>query len=143
MYKREDASEGSPFKTAAISLIDLDGDGDLDAMIANRNQGNRVWLNSAGVFTDSRQRLGTHDSLAVSLSDLDGDGDADCGDRDCRFMPNCRDDGEGLPESSVAACTDRLDNDRDQDIDCEDDDCRGRQENGPTLHWYRTRQGLC
>ena len=49
-----------------MSLGDLDGDGDLDAFVANaRCEGNRVWLNqgglqsgTAGMFSDSGQSLG-------------------------------------------------------------------------------------
>ncbi len=68
----------------AVSLGDLDGDGDLDAFVANFGQPNRVWLNQGGVqggtageFSDSGQALGSHGSVGVSLGDLDGDGDLD------------------------------------------------------------------
>ncbi len=53
-----------------VSLGDVDGDGDLDAFVANYNQPNRVWLNqggaqggTAGSFTDSGQTLGNHEQL--------------------------------------------------------------------------------
>jgi len=61
-----------------VTLGDLDGDGDLDAFVANRNSGNRVWLNDgSGNFSDSAQSLGNHWSLDVTLGDVDGDGDLD------------------------------------------------------------------
>jgi ELWxxDGT repeat protein len=66
----------------AVSLGDLDNDGDLDAFVG-MNGPNRVWLNNgAGIFTDSGQRLGlfvglSGNSRAVSLGDLDRDGDLD------------------------------------------------------------------
>jgi len=62
----------------SVSLGDLDGDGDLDAFVANANQGNRVWLNDgSGNFTDSGQSLGGGNSQSVRLGDVDGDGDLD------------------------------------------------------------------
>ena len=62
----------------AVALGDVDGDGDLDAFVANSNQANRVWLNDgSGTFTDSGQSLGDSSSWAVALGDLDGDGDLD------------------------------------------------------------------
>ncbi|MCP3910336.1 MAG: Ig-like domain-containing protein, partial [Actinomycetia bacterium] len=68
-----------------VSLGDVDGDGDLDAFVANGgSQPNTVWLNDGGLqggtpgaFTDSGQSLGSSDSFAVSLGDVDGDGDLD------------------------------------------------------------------
>ena len=65
-----------------ISLGDLDGDGDIDAFIANSelNSGepDEVWLNDgSGYFTDSGQHLGDTFSRAAALGDLDGDGDLD------------------------------------------------------------------
>ncbi|MCB9937169.1 MAG: beta-propeller fold lactonase family protein [Planctomycetaceae bacterium] len=67
-----------------VALADVDGDGDLDAMFANREQHNRLWLNqgglqggTAGMFVDSVQLLGDEFSVAVNFGDLDGDGDVD------------------------------------------------------------------
>ena len=58
---------------------DLDGDGDLDAFVAQRSaQANKVWLNDgSGNFSDSGQSLGNSDSQGVALGDVDGDGDLD------------------------------------------------------------------
>jgi len=67
----------------AAVLGDLDGDGDLDAFIANSSHNgaypaDKVWMNDGkGVFTDSGQKLGTSYSMAAALADLDGDGDLD------------------------------------------------------------------
>ncbi|SVE60176.1 uncharacterized protein METZ01_LOCUS513030, partial [marine metagenome] len=65
-----------------VALGDVDGDGDLDAYVANNNEGNRVWLNDGdGNYTDSGQDLKystSHDnSYDVELGDVDGDGDLD------------------------------------------------------------------
>ena len=62
-----------------IDLGDLDGDGDLDAFVANTSgQGNKIWLNDgSGIFSDSHQSLGNSSSNGIDLGDLDGDGDLD------------------------------------------------------------------
>jgi len=76
--------------SAAVDLGDLDGDGDLDAVVAverdwYRDDGewhsrpsDRVWLNDGtGRFSGSGQLLDSRRSTDVSLADLDGDGDID------------------------------------------------------------------
>jgi uncharacterized repeat protein (TIGR01451 family) len=66
-----------------VALGDLDGDGDLDAFIANGSQGshdgaNRVWTNDGhGSFTNSGQTLGSSNSRDATLGDVDNDGDLD------------------------------------------------------------------
>jgi hypothetical protein len=63
-------------------LGDVDGDGDLDAFLANgwiaEAEPNVVWLNDGkGTFNDSGQRVGNSHSESVALGDVDGDGDLD------------------------------------------------------------------
>lgn len=79
----------------AVALADLNGDGALDAFLANssrmdasgNSQGgvpNTIWFNDGqGKFTDSGQRLGNEESYAVALGDANGDGfiDAVVGNR--------------------------------------------------------------
>ncbi|MCA8967993.1 MAG: VCBS repeat-containing protein, partial [Planctomycetes bacterium] len=60
-----------------VALGDVDGDGDIDAVVAN-NGANEIWLNNgSGQFTSSGQTLGSRNSQDVALADLDGDGDLD------------------------------------------------------------------
>ena len=62
-----------------LALGDLDGDGDLDAFVANHtNQANKVWLNDG-----TRASSLTVDNFSeiqivggISLGDVDGDGDS-------------------------------------------------------------------
>ncbi|MHC4622373.1 MAG: FG-GAP-like repeat-containing protein [Planctomycetota bacterium] len=62
-----------------VALGELDGDGDLDAFVANYFEANKILLNDgAGGFEDSGQNLGgAAFSYQVALGDIDGDGDLD------------------------------------------------------------------
>ncbi len=63
----------------AAVLGDVDGDGDLDALIGNLEQ-DRLYLNdSSGVFADATARLPAvlDNTWDVALGDVDGDGDLD------------------------------------------------------------------
>lgn len=60
-----------------VALGDIDGDGDIDAVVANGGA-NRVFRNNgSGVFSDSGQMLGDSESSHVQLADFDQDGDLD------------------------------------------------------------------
>ncbi len=66
--------------TRAVSLGDVDGDGDLDAVVANFYQDRLLLNDGVGLFTDF---AGTNVPMAdsqtggVALGDVDGDGDLD------------------------------------------------------------------
>jgi len=66
----------------AVSLGDLDRDGDLDVFLTSgrheMSEPNAIWVNDGhGRFQDSGQRVGRGDSYATAMGDLDGDGDLD------------------------------------------------------------------
>ena len=62
----------------ALALGDLDDDGDLDLVIANSDQSNRVYLNDGeGNFSGTAIGTLVQVSRDVELRDVDGDGDLD------------------------------------------------------------------
>jgi FG-GAP-like repeat len=76
--------------TAHVLLADVDGDGDLDALLSNENpfnpsptggDQNRLWINDgAGVFTDdtaARLPARSDQTGAIVAGDIDDDGDLD------------------------------------------------------------------
>ena len=66
--------------SSSIAMMDVDNDGDLDVVVGNYSQVNKLYLNEgAGQFTNAGIDLvaGTNDSNAVCLGDVDSDGDLD------------------------------------------------------------------
>ena len=65
--------------STAVSLGDLDGDGDLDALVVNqRPSPSSIWINDQGEFTPREMRIREDFSTrSVALADFDGDGDLD------------------------------------------------------------------
>ncbi len=68
----------------SVALGDVDGDGDLDALVGNQADADHdpisdeLWLNDGtGGFADSGYRLGASTTYEVCLADLDADGDLD------------------------------------------------------------------
>ena len=69
--------------SGSVALGDLNGDGDLDALVATR-KGASIWINQGGaqgrqtgVFAESGQRLGRGHIEAVFLADFDANGALD------------------------------------------------------------------
>ena len=58
-----------------VALGDLDGDGDLDIVVANSLSANGIWINEGlGDFENSGLALGEGDTVAVAIGDLTGNG---------------------------------------------------------------------
>lgn len=64
-----------------VALGDLDGDGDVDALVVNEatyfGEANQIWFNNGSGFFSAGPTLGTDSGSAVALGDLDDDGDLD------------------------------------------------------------------
>ncbi|MFC2161142.1 FG-GAP repeat domain-containing protein, partial [Acidobacteriota bacterium] len=67
-----------PNRTFQAGLVDLDSDGDLDAVLPNRGQiHSQILINDGkGYFTDSGQKL-AQQTHGMGIGDLDNDGDQD------------------------------------------------------------------
>ena len=69
----------SAVRNAGLALGDLDGDGDLDLILADHEAPNQVWVNDGmGTFEDSGARFGGGQFYRhLHMGDLDGDRDLD------------------------------------------------------------------
>ena len=68
---------GHRFLTGNCALGDLDGDGDIDSMVANNTVGVRVYLNDGQARFSQGSDLNVSGPENVAVADLDGDGDLD------------------------------------------------------------------
>ena len=76
----EDSGQVITTSGSGLALGDIDGDGDIDAIITARSfsENNAIWINDGnGQFSNSGQSIENGRSSDVELADLDGDGDLD------------------------------------------------------------------
>jgi hypothetical protein len=64
-------------RTKDVFLSDLDGDGDLDALLARTWRAEVWWNDGQGEFTHSELRFNYEEDTGVAVGDFDGDGDQD------------------------------------------------------------------
>jgi len=82
LFQKSDQEFGDG-TTFSIALGDIDNDGDLDALVANFDSKNQVWVNQGGnqagmlgIFLNT-QDIGDLTGHGIALGDLDSDGDLD------------------------------------------------------------------
>jgi hypothetical protein len=78
------ASDFEGYNTSSIALGDVDGDGDLDALLGGHIQPNQLFINQGGeqlgtegTFVVFELDGGSFETDAIALGDVDGDGDLD------------------------------------------------------------------
>jgi len=88
-----------------VFLSDLDGDGDLDALIARRRQAAIWWNDGQAVFTRSDRRFRYSKQHGLAIGDFNGDGGLDifaaAYSKDCRVWLN---QGDGTFRSAPRLC---------------------------------------
>ena len=78
-FVQSSQSLGNNSQSNDVVVGDVDGDGDLEAVVANVTGANQVWINQGGAagFVESGKALEFRSATSVALGDLDGDGDLD------------------------------------------------------------------
>ena len=113
---------GGKSTTKAVSFGDVDGDGDLDALVGNRGEDVLMLNDGSGNFSVATFQSGTSCAVTVEFADVDGDGDLDAlvgdklmlGGRLGGFAADRTFDG-GVMDATVVALGD-VDGDGDLDI---------------------------